>query len=190
MTITPGQVRAARRLLGWWQSDLAKMVRVSEKSIRAFESGELSGTSPLDLDLDLGLVRESLESAGVIFVEENGEGPGVRLRKGHEMMTNAAHEESGHSPGHRGDGVRNIRDRTRPVGALAVVRACVADFKLMGAAFPCLEVDLSSSKDRARGCTGPQRLVRSGKQIGVIRGRGRDGDGPSRDVDARRTSGC
>jgi hypothetical protein len=53
------------------------MVRVSEKSIRAFESGELSGTSPLDL----GLVRESLESAGVVFVEENGEGPGVRLRK-------------------------------------------------------------------------------------------------------------
>jgi hypothetical protein len=27
------------------------------------------------------LVRERLESAGVIFVEENGEGPGVRLRK-------------------------------------------------------------------------------------------------------------
>jgi DNA-binding XRE family transcriptional regulator len=78
MTITPGQVRAARRLLGWWQSDLAKMVRVSEKSIRTFE-GEISGTSPLDLDLDL--VREALESAGVIFVEENGEGPGVRLRK-------------------------------------------------------------------------------------------------------------
>jgi hypothetical protein len=52
------------------------MVRVSEKSIRAFESGGLSGTSPLDL----GLVRERLESAGVIFAE-NGEGPGVRLRK-------------------------------------------------------------------------------------------------------------
>jgi hypothetical protein len=26
-------------------------------------------------------VRAALESAGVIFVEENGEGPGVRLRK-------------------------------------------------------------------------------------------------------------
>ena len=25
--------------------------------------------------------RRALESAGVIFVEENGEGPGVRLRK-------------------------------------------------------------------------------------------------------------
>jgi hypothetical protein len=29
-----------------------------------------------------------------------------------------------------------------------VVRACVADFKLMGAAIPCLEVDLSSGEDR------------------------------------------
>jgi hypothetical protein len=27
-------------------------------------------------------VRAALESAGVIFVEENGDGPGVRLRKG------------------------------------------------------------------------------------------------------------
>jgi hypothetical protein len=26
-------------------------------------------------------IRAALESAGVIFVEENGEGPGVRLRK-------------------------------------------------------------------------------------------------------------
>jgi DNA-binding XRE family transcriptional regulator len=76
--ITPGQVRAARQLLRWWQSDLAKMVRVSEKSIRAFESGELSGTS---LDLDLDLVRKVLEDAGVKFVTVGG-GPGVRLRKG------------------------------------------------------------------------------------------------------------
>jgi hypothetical protein len=29
-------------------------------------------------------IRAALESAGVIFVEENGEGPGVRLRKGAE----------------------------------------------------------------------------------------------------------
>jgi hypothetical protein len=28
-----------------------------------------------------GAIRAALESAGVIFVEENGEGPGVRLRK-------------------------------------------------------------------------------------------------------------
>jgi len=27
-------------------------------------------------------IRTALEAAGVIFVEENGDGPGVRLRKG------------------------------------------------------------------------------------------------------------
>ena len=34
--------------------------------------------------LNLDLVRAALELAGVIFVEENGEGPGVRLRKRHD----------------------------------------------------------------------------------------------------------
>ena len=29
----------------------------------------------------MAAVRRALESAGVIFVEENGDGPGVRLRK-------------------------------------------------------------------------------------------------------------
>ena len=52
------------------------MVRVREKSIRAFESGELSGTS-----LDLDLVREVLGSAGVEFIAESGGGAGVTLRK-------------------------------------------------------------------------------------------------------------
>ena len=82
MTITPGQVRAARRLLGWWQSDLAKMVRVSEKSIRAFESGGLSGTSPLDL----GLVRERLEFGGRDLRRER-RGAGREAPEGGEMTT-------------------------------------------------------------------------------------------------------
>jgi hypothetical protein len=30
----------------------------------------------------LAAIREALKSAGVIFVEENGEGAGVRMRKG------------------------------------------------------------------------------------------------------------
>jgi hypothetical protein len=29
----------------------------------------------------MGAIRTALEKAGVIFVEENGDGPGVRLRK-------------------------------------------------------------------------------------------------------------
>jgi hypothetical protein len=44
--------------------------------LRTFESGERWSRL-----LNLDLVGERLESAGVIFVEENGEGPGVRLRK-------------------------------------------------------------------------------------------------------------
>jgi len=77
--LTPEQVKAARELLGWWQSDLAARIRVNERTIRAFEANELWG-----LALDLDLVRTALESAGAIFVEEKGEGPGVRLRKGLE----------------------------------------------------------------------------------------------------------
>jgi hypothetical protein len=33
-------------------------------------------------DDTLAAMREALENAGVIFVDENGDGPGVRLRKG------------------------------------------------------------------------------------------------------------
>jgi transcriptional regulator with XRE-family HTH domain len=77
MTITPQQVKAARQQLSWSQSDLAGHVGVSAATIWAFESGRAHYST-----LDLNHVRAALESAGVIFVEENGEGPGVRLRKG------------------------------------------------------------------------------------------------------------
>jgi len=74
--LNPEQVKAARQLLGWSQSDLAGHVGVSTKTVWVFEAGK-----PKPSVLNLDLVREALESAGVIFVEENGEGPGVRLRK-------------------------------------------------------------------------------------------------------------
>jgi hypothetical protein len=41
-----------------------------------FEAGKRS-PHPRTLDA----IRSALEKAGVIFVEENGEGPGVRLKK-------------------------------------------------------------------------------------------------------------
>ncbi|MGO9774864.1 MAG: hypothetical protein ACLPSW_35950 [Roseiarcus sp.] len=49
-------------------------------TIRNFEGGK---SSPINSTLEV--LRRALESAGVIFVEENGEGPGVRLRKGRSM---------------------------------------------------------------------------------------------------------
>jgi len=72
------QVKAGRVLLGWSQSDLSRASSVSEPTIKRLESqdGELGGRA----DTAAKIVA-ALESAGVIFVEENGEGAGVRLRK-------------------------------------------------------------------------------------------------------------
>jgi ribosome-binding protein aMBF1 (putative translation factor) len=74
--ITPEQLKAARQLLGWSRSRLSARIRLSFPVIVRYEDG--GGQSRA---LDLAIVRTALESAGVIFVEENGEGPGVRLRK-------------------------------------------------------------------------------------------------------------
>jgi DNA-binding XRE family transcriptional regulator len=65
--LTPGQIRAARQLLGWSASKLATRVGVREKTILAFELGDQ--WSP---PLDLGLVRRRLEAAGAEFIAENG----------------------------------------------------------------------------------------------------------------------
>jgi hypothetical protein len=50
---------------------------VSISTIRDFETAKRT-----PIGNNLAAIRAALESAGVIFVEENGEGPGVRLRKG------------------------------------------------------------------------------------------------------------
>lgn len=75
------QVKAARALLAWSQIDLARHSGVSEPTVKRLESqdGELGGRA------DTGdKIVAALEAAGIIFVDENGEGPGVRLRKGRE----------------------------------------------------------------------------------------------------------
>jgi hypothetical protein len=52
---------------------------VALRTVVDFERG---ARAPREVTLDA--LRRALESAGVIFVEENGEGPGVRLRKSGE----------------------------------------------------------------------------------------------------------
>lgn len=73
------QIKAARALVGMSQNDLAKASGVSVPTIKRLESqeGEMGGRPATIL-----AIRSALEAAGVIFVPENGEGPGVRLRKG------------------------------------------------------------------------------------------------------------
>jgi transcriptional regulator with XRE-family HTH domain len=76
--VTTSQVKAARALLGWTQADLASHSGVSEPTIARLESlsGELAGRAGT-----AEKIRRALESAGILFIEENGGGPGVRLRK-------------------------------------------------------------------------------------------------------------
>jgi len=76
--LTSGQIRAARALVRWRAEDLARASAVGVATIRRAElkEDETSLTSANDLAL-----RRALEGAGVEFIDENGGGPGVRLRK-------------------------------------------------------------------------------------------------------------
>ena len=74
MSILPAQRRAARALIDMGQSVLARRAVVSRDTIVDFEN-----RTPIANNLVA--IRAALEAAGVIFIDENGEGPGVRLRK-------------------------------------------------------------------------------------------------------------
>lgn len=74
--ITPEQCRAGRALLGWGQDELADKAKVALKTLVDFERGNRSPR-----DATLNNLQSALERAGVDFIDENGGGPGVRLRK-------------------------------------------------------------------------------------------------------------
>ena len=76
--ITGEQIRAARALLRWEQRRLAESSSLSLETVKRLEGivGPVSANTGTVTKL-----QTALESAGVIFIAENGEGPGVRLRK-------------------------------------------------------------------------------------------------------------
>ena len=74
--IKPEQSRAARGLLGWSQQDLADKAAVGIVTVRQLEAG---AHKPRRATLDV--VQRAFESAGVEFIDENGGGAGVRLKK-------------------------------------------------------------------------------------------------------------
>ena len=76
MSILPAQCRAARGLIDMGQAELARRAVVRRDTIADLENGSRT-LSPGNL----AAIRAALEAAGVIFIDENGEGPGVRLRK-------------------------------------------------------------------------------------------------------------
>ena len=75
MTLTPSQCRAARALLEWSQTRLGESVALSLSTIRDFEKGRR-----VPHVNNLTAIMQSLESAGVEFIDANGGGPGVRLK--------------------------------------------------------------------------------------------------------------
>lgn len=65
----------ARAALDLGVRELAERADVSTNTVTRFERGE--SLYPRTVET----IRAALEAAGVLFIDQNGEGPGVRLRK-------------------------------------------------------------------------------------------------------------
>jgi len=66
----------ARAALDWTVRDLAEATGLHRNTINNIEVGRYAG-DPKTLEL----IEKTLRAAGVEFIDENGGGPGVRLRK-------------------------------------------------------------------------------------------------------------
>ena len=76
--ISVAQLRAARGLVGWSQSQLAESSGVALSTIKQMESAR----EPMRSSAEKAFrVQRGLQDAGVDFIDENGGGAGVRLRK-------------------------------------------------------------------------------------------------------------
>ena len=78
VALTSELIRAARALLRWEQRQLAEASLVSLPTVKRLEAkpGLLAAHAST-----LAALRRALEEGGVEFIDENGGGPGVRLRK-------------------------------------------------------------------------------------------------------------
>jgi hypothetical protein len=77
-SLTAAQIRAARALLKWTAAELARHSALGVNTIRRAEVAEEETSLTAANEM---AVRRAFEAAGVEFIEENGGGPGVRLRK-------------------------------------------------------------------------------------------------------------
>lgn len=75
--ITGTQIRAARSALRLTAQELAERSGVGVATIRRAES--IDGETAMNLAIERAVVA-ALEDAGIAFIEENGGGPGVRLK--------------------------------------------------------------------------------------------------------------
>ena len=75
MIFMPVQCRMARAALGLGVRELAAAAKVSIDTVARFERGEELKERTIEA------IQRALEAGGVEFIDENGGGPGVRLRK-------------------------------------------------------------------------------------------------------------
>ena len=74
--MTPAQSRAARGLLSITQTELANLADLGQSTVIDFERERRVVSESA-----ISAIRAALEGAGVEFIEPNGGGAGVRLRK-------------------------------------------------------------------------------------------------------------
>ncbi|WP_119270904.1 helix-turn-helix domain-containing protein [Taklimakanibacter deserti] len=73
--LLPSQCRAARALLGWSQADLEARSQIAKRTIADFENGVRSWHPNTERTL-----QSTFEDNGVLLLEADVDGPGVRLR--------------------------------------------------------------------------------------------------------------
>jgi len=76
--LTGGQIRAARALLRWSAPELAHKAALGVATIKRAEAAEYETSMTVANNL---AVQRVLEAAGIEFIDDNGGGEGVRLRK-------------------------------------------------------------------------------------------------------------
>ena len=76
MAVTSAQLRMARGALNWTVRDLAKATGLHRNTISNIETGRYVGDATT-----IAAIEAAFRSAGIEFIDENGGGLGVRLRK-------------------------------------------------------------------------------------------------------------
>jgi len=71
----PVQLKMARAAVGWGVRELAEKAGVTANTVTRIENGADAKQSTIDR------LRNALETGGIEFIDENGGGLGVRLRK-------------------------------------------------------------------------------------------------------------
>ena len=77
MIFLPVQCRMARAALGWEVRELAAAAKVSADTVARFERGDELKERTVEA------IQRALEAGGIELIDENGGGPGLRLKKRH-----------------------------------------------------------------------------------------------------------